>query len=126
MIEISLNNLLTSVDTLKSLTGKSYPAKVAYQIARICREVQNECNLFDEQRNNLIRKYCNYDEDGEIKKNEQGFIDFTPENQTQFEGEITQLLATTINLNVEPVELEAFGEATFTPDQMLLIEPFVK
>jgi len=47
MIEISINEMLGSVDALKNVSSKSFPAKVAFQIARINREVKNECELFD-------------------------------------------------------------------------------
>ena len=126
MIELNLNELLDSMVALKELTTVSFPARVAFQFARICREVQKENDLFETQRNDLIRKYCSYDENGAILYNDKGYIDFTPENQTTFEKELGALLSTKVQLNVESISVEDLGDYQISPEQMLKIMPFLK
>lgn len=126
MIELNLHEVLESVEALKMLASRSFPARVAFQIARLSREVQKENDLFEQQRNELIKKYCSYDENGNVKYNEQHYIEFEPDKWPLFENELNALLNTTVQLNVEPIDLQELGDMQFSPEQMMKIMPLLR
>lgn len=126
MIEITIDNMLSSLDVLKKVSEKSFPAKIAFQIARILREIDRETDLFYKQRENLIRKYCKYDENGEIIFDDQERVSFTPENQKQLEYEITNIIKTTIHINAEPIKMKDLENINFTPNELKTLIPYLE
>ena len=126
MIEISINELLNSVQVLKKLSSQNFMAATAYKIARICRESDKELELFNNQRTALIQKYGMRDDSGMLMKNEEGFIQFSPENSQKFTNEINELTQTIIHLNVEKMTIEELGTVLLTPDEMLMIDCFIE
>lgn len=127
MIKLTLNELLNSIEVLKKVSDKSFPAKIAFQIARINREVNTESELFTRQREDLIRKLCDHDEDGNIIQDEQGHVHFTAENQHKFEEELTALLINNpIEINAEPLNMDDFGDIDFTPNELNLLMPYLQ
>lgn len=124
MIEIKMNELLSSMPVLKTLSTESFSVKTAFQIARIWREAQKENELFETQRNELIKKYCNY-KDGQMEFDEQGYIKFEPDNLHKVEAEINELLETSVHLNVEPLSAIDFGDYKMLPDDAAKLIPFM-
>ena len=74
MIEIKAGELRGIYEVLNSLRSQLLPANQAYRIARIGRELDNEVNLYETQRAEIIKKYCDKDENGEPAVDENGNI----------------------------------------------------
>lgn len=124
MITIHLNDLLNSIPIFRQISNQSLPIKVAYQVARLIRELDKESATFDESRRQIIDKYAEKDENGEYKQNEDGNIIIKPEDIITCNKEMTELLETQIEINAEALNMNDFGAIELTPSQMLNLEPF--
>lgn len=126
MIEINLNELLNSAGTLKILSTKSLKGKTAYKVARILREAEKELTLFNETRMNLIKKYGETKEDGELVTNENGDCTIKEEHIAAFNNEINDLLNNKIEINVDKIKINELEELNFTPTEIINLEAFIE
>lgn len=126
MIEITLNELLDSASVMQELAKKPMKTKVAFQVARLIREIEKEYSLFQDARKGLIERYAEKNENGELKTDENGNFTVPKEKIEIFNKELKEMLEQTLSLNVEPICIEDLGEADFTPADMMLLAPFVK
>lgn len=126
MINITLRELVDSSEIMKKLAQKSLKGKTAYYIARLLREIDKELTLFNETRGNLIKKYGEKDENGELKIDENGNCKFLPEEMDKFYSEMNDILNDIIELNVNKIELNDLENLDFTPTEMILLEPFIE
>jgi len=90
------------------------------------REVDKELTLFNETRSNLIKKYGEKDEKGELKIDENGNCKFIPENIEKFYSEMDDILNNIIELNANKIELKDLENLDFTPIEMVVLEPFIE
>ena len=128
MIEIKAGELRGIYEVLNSLRSQLLPANQAYRIARIGRELDNEVNLYEAQRAEIIKKYCDKDENGEPAVDENGNITIKQESEN-FEKvvkELTKIANEHISINVEPLNLKELGEVKLTPEQMNIIIALIK
>ena len=126
MINITLREIVDSSDTMKKLSQKSLKGKTAYYVARLLREVDKELTLFNETRGNLIKKYGEKDEKGELKIDENGNCKFIPEKIEKFYSEMDDILNNIIELNANKIELKDLEDLDFTPIEMVVLEPFIE
>lgn len=126
MINISLRELVDSSETMKKLSQKSLKGKTAYYIARLLREIDKELTLFNETRGNLIKKYGEKDENGDLKIDENGICKFIPEEMEKFYSEMNDILNNIIELNANKINLNDLEELNFTPNEMIALEPFIE
>lgn len=129
MITVKLNDILNSEETLKKLMDVSMKGKVAYKLARIAREVDKESQLFSDERNKLIEKYAERDEEGNYKPNEDGQIYIDTKNLEkvgQFSNELSELLETEIEVNVEKLSLDDLDETGLTPKDFNKLMAFIE
>ena len=129
MIELTVQEMIDSIPTLRELSNKQLKSKVAYKLARIAREVDKESQLFNDERNKLIEKYAERDEEGNFKPNENGqiYVDVTNlEKVEQFSNEINELLETEIEVNAEKLSLNDLDETGMTPKDFNKMMVFIE
>lgn len=126
MINIALRELVDSSEIMKKLSQKPLKGKTAYYTARLLREIDKELTLFNETRGNLIKKYGEKDENGELKIDENGNCKFTSEEMDKFYFEMNDILNNIIELNANKIELNDLENLDFTPTEMILLEPFIE
>lgn len=125
MIELTVQEMIDSIPTLRELSNKQLKSKVAYRVARLLREVQAESETFETARINLIKLYGAKDENGELKSDENGNTFIEPEHVTDFNNELNDLLNNKITINGDKLSLDDLGDETFTPQQMLSFSAFL-
>ena len=126
MINVTLRELVDSAETMKKLSQESLKGKTAYYIARLLREIDKELTLFNETRGNLIKKYGDKDENGELKIDENGNCQFAPQEMEKFYSEMNDILNNIIELNANKITLNELEELDFTPNEMIILEPFIE
>lgn len=109
---IKLEELPRMAEALVSLSKRDFKAKTAYRISKITKKVLKEFEIFNEQRMKLIRKYGLKDEKGELIKKDGHYLF---KDREAFDAEIEELLKTEIQLNVETLSIEDFGDCELSP-----------
>ena len=125
MITVKIEELLNSVDTLQKLAQKDFKAKLAWQVARLLKGAEAEIQSFNETRMNLIKKYGEKDENGELITDERGNCKITPENVETFSNELNELIKTEVELNANKINIDLLDNLDFTPSDMAVLEPFI-
>ena len=124
MIKVSLNDIVSSVDTFQTIMGQSFKGSLAFKIARLARELNKEMETFNEQRRKILNEYCVKDENGELKPDENGNVQIIPDKINEFNNEFSNLLATEVEINADKLPMDSMDSFDITPQQMLNIEMF--
>jgi hypothetical protein len=125
MIEVTLNEVLNSIGAFRSLSEQKIPAKVAFQIARLIRELDKENKTFDESRVKALQEYSERDENGEIKTSPEGNVVLRQDKIEEYNNKIQELLDTQIQVNAEKISLSLLENLELSPVEMLNLEPFI-
>lgn len=126
MITITINDLLNSVETLQKIAQKDFKAKLAWSIARLLKSAETEIQSFNETRMNLIKKYGEKDENGELITDEKGNCKIMTENVDTFTEELNELINTEVEINANKIDFNLLENIDFTPSDMAALEPFIE
>jgi len=91
----------------------------------LLKAAEGEIQSFGDTRMNLIMKYAEKDENGELIKDENDNVKLIPENVATFTTELNDLLETEVEINANKLTLEQLDDADFTPSEIAMLEPFV-
>lgn len=126
MISITLEQLINSTDGLKGLSQKSLKARSAYAVSKIIKAADAEMTTFNETRMELIKKYGEKGEDGELKSDENGNVRILPESLNDFNKELQELLKAPVEINANKIRMEDIGDVEFTPAEMAQLDEFIE
>lgn len=125
MIELTLQELVESVETLQLILDQPMRARLSYKIACIAEEVEKENVKYNNERNKLIAKYAIRDSNNNLIEKD-GQYTIAPENIQLFNNELIELLNTNINCLSAQLDLVDIEELQLTPRQMLKIKKYIK
>lgn len=126
MITIKLSDLVNSTETLRKLSQKDFKAKLAWTIARLLKSAESEIQSFNDTRMNLIKKYGEKDENGELVTDDKGNCKIPPEALNDFNVEFNELTNSEVEINANKIKMELLEDLDFTPSDMAVLEPFVE
>lgn len=125
MITISISELMNSTETLQKLAHKELKAKLAWSIARLLKAADAEIQSFNEARMNLIKKYGEKDENGELVTDEKGNCKILDDEIRNFTEELNELMNSKIEINANKIRIEELETLDFTPAEMNVLEVFI-
>lgn len=126
MIKVKLEDLVNATDGLKGLSQKQLKARCAYAVGKILKSADAEIQSFNETRMELIKKYGEKDENGELKTEENGNVRIPPEGLNDFSKELRELLDTEVEISANKIKMDDIGEVEFTPAEMAQLENFIE
>jgi len=98
---------------------------LAWTIARLLKAADSEIQSFNETRMNLIKKYGQKDDKGELITDDSGNCKIEQEHLEAFSNELNELVNTEVELNANKIDMNLLGDIEFTPGDMAVLEPFV-
>jgi len=126
MISIQLKDVIESTEVLKKLAGEKLRGKVAFQISKILKKLEDELTLFNSTRVEIIKKYSQTDENGELIADEEGNVKLKEESIEDFNKEIIELLNMEIKIDANKIAIEDIENIDFTPAEMTLLMPLIE
>lgn len=124
MIKITVNNMIKSIDTFNKILQQSFKGSLAFQIARIVRELDKEMQTFNNEKTKLIQKYAEKDEKGNLIVDENDNVKIDNSKIEEVNKEFESLLQTEIEINAEKLSINNIDNFELTPQEMLNIEVF--
>ena len=124
MIKIKLNDVVNATETFTKIMQQSFKGSLAFKIARLARELDTEMKTFNEERQKIIQKYGNKDENGELIVDENGNVKFDNANIEEINQEFSSLLETELEINADKLPMDSIDNFEITPQEMLNIEVF--
>ncbi len=115
-IQITLAELNGIVDSLNSFVKLQIPIKYAYRFGKVAKILQKELLSFKEQYNNLIKKYGETLDDGNIR--------VSAEKRSLFIQESDDLQKEIIDIDFEPIPLSALSNTNASIADMAWLEKF--
>lgn len=96
---INCNTVLNELST-----NKSNNVRAVYKIAKISKALKNEMELVEEQRLNIIKKYCEMDDNG-LPKIDDGQYIIPAENTKLLQQELENFLSIEVDIDIDPLTL---------------------
>ncbi len=125
MIKVKISDLLNGTEALKKLAETQLKAKLAWQVGRILKAADTEIQSFNDTRMDLIKKYGEKDENGELITDEKGNCKVMPDGIENFSNELNELINSEIEINANKISIDSLEDKEFTPAEMSQLEPFV-
>lgn len=125
MISVKMSDVFNASDALTELGKCSLSGKSAFAVARLIREIDSEMKTFETIRMDIIRKYADKDENGELIL-EEGNIHLSEENVAVCNNELMDSLAQIVELNANPLKYEWLEKIELTVPQAMALEPFME
>ena len=125
MIKVTISQLLDSTEALQKLARMQLKAKLAWNVSKLLKAADVEIQDFNEARLELIKKYGEKDESGELITDENGNCKIKPESINDFTTELTELTASEIEINANKVRIDDLENIDFTPADMTVLEAFI-
>jgi hypothetical protein len=98
---------------------------LALQISRLLKEGEREIQNFNEVRTNLINKYGEKDENGELITDENKNCKILNDKIETFSKELNELVDMEIEINSNKISIADLENMDFTPADMAVLEPFI-
>ena len=125
MIKIKIGDLVNSTDALQKLADKQLKARLAWQVARLLKAADAELQGFNDTRMNLVKKYGEKGEDGNLITDEKGNCKIIAESIADFTTELNELIESEIEINCNKIKIEDLENLDFTPSEMTSLEKFI-
>jgi len=126
--EITLRNsqILNIVPALEALSGKDIPITIAFLIAKTLKTFDEELTTINEQRNKLINKYAEKDEEGNnVVTTSTGKVpnmtSTVLRDPEKYQDEVGNLLDMSQTLVVYPIKASKLGEINMKPAHILVL-----
>lgn len=126
MIVVTLNDVLKSVPILNNLSKQSMPAKTAFKIMKIIKEVNKQLDDFNQIKQDLISTYGERDEMNNLKIDENNNYIISNDNKENFSTELTEILNERIEICIPQLKLDDLDFFHFSPQELEKIEYCIK
>lgn len=126
MIEVKMETIINSIPSLQKIISREMKTKVAFQIARLSREIERESNLFQEYKKQLVEKYGLRKENNELVVDERGNYNIEPKNIEAFNKEMQEILNEMVTLNANKIALSDLENEKFTPAEIYPLEEYIE
>lgn len=123
---ITIAQLLDAEKPLNKLTETSFSGRKAFTIARMLKKLQAEEETYNTSRIELIKKYADKDESGEVKVDDEGNIHVSNENMSDFNKEFTELITTELEVDFQKIPIDWLDDVELTPIEVQALEPFIE
>ena len=125
-MKIKNEALVNSVQVLRKLNNAELPVRVSYKLAKNIKSIEKELNIYEEEKQKFINKYCEKDDEGNNKINEDGTIKII--DTEKWNKDIKELLDIEAEINIEKINIDELGKSDFkiTPSELSLIDYMIK
>ena len=108
MIKVSLNEIVSSVDSLRALQEVKFPVKISYRIMRLVNKLDPILKSYNEKRDALIKELGEKNEEGNFQVKD-------PEKLKLFAEKLSELLTTEEEIDFVKINVEDLGEVSVEP-----------
>ena len=111
---------------LSKIKTKSFSVQTQYKFLKIMKVVQNELEIYQEQKRSLIQNYAQFDEDGQLIVSKEGGIKIKEECLEECAKKIDEINSLSIQIPDIYFSLEELEPLGLTLGELELLEPFIK
>lgn len=124
-MKLSNERLVNSVGVLSKLTNLELPLKLSYAFSKNITKIDAELKAYNIEREKLLNKYGEKDEEGKLKLSEKGEVNIL--DRENFNKEIAELLQCESEIDIHLIDLEKIDtEIKITPGELMIIDYMFK
>mgnify|MGYP006922905535 FL=1 len=125
ILKLSNEILVNSVGVLSKLTNLELPIKLSYAFSKNITKIDAELKAYNIEREKLLNKYGEKDEEGKLKLSEKGEVNIL--DRENFNKEIAELLQCESEIDIHLIDLEKIDtEIKITPGELMIIDYMFK
>ena len=126
MITVKILDLVNGAEALQKLANAPLKAKLAWQVAKLLQAAEKEIQDFNTTRMQLINKYGEKDDKGELVTDSDGNCKIIADSTTAFNAELSELLANEVEINGSKLKINDLESIDFTPSEISALEPLIE
>ena len=124
-MKLSNERLVNSVGVLSKLTNLELPIKLSYVLIKSITKIDAELKAYNIEREKLLNKYGEKDEEGKLKLSEKGEVNIL--DRENFNKEIAELLQCESEIDIHLIDLESINtDIKITPGELMIIDYMFK
>lgn len=114
------------LDKLGNFDSEKLPVSFFYQVSKILGKIQPEYEFFEKKKKELIEKYAEKDEKGEIRIVANDNVKILPENQKEFIEKFEELLKINVVLEYKPIYIQLSYTLPLNAKEILALDDILK
>lgn len=124
-MKLSNEKLVNSIGVLNKLTNMELPIKLSYAISKNITKINRELVVYNKERQKLIEKYGEKDEESKLKTKEDGTINILDINS--FNKDLKEILEIETEVDIHLIDLEKVDvDINITPGEIMLVDYMFK
>ena len=124
-MKLSNGKLVNSIEVLSKLTNMELPIKFSYALSKNIIKIDRELEAYNKERQKLIEKYGEKDEQGKIKTKEDGTINIL--DIDSFNKDLKEILEIETEVDIHLIDLESINaDIKITPGELMIIDYMFK
>ncbi|WP_394898939.1 hypothetical protein [Clostridium paraputrificum] len=124
-MKLSNERLVNSVGVLSKLTNLELPIKLSYAFSKNITKIDTELRVYNMEREKLLNKYGEKDEEGKLKLSEKGEVNIL--DRENFNKEIAELLKCESEIDIHLIDLDKVdAKINITPGELIVIDYMFK
>lgn len=125
-MKLSNRKIVDSLSTLKTIAQKQLPVKVSYAISKNISKIESILNIYNKEKEKLLEKYGEKDEEGQLKSNEYGQIVINKSCEKDWEKDINDLLEIENEIDIHKFSIDLLGEYSMSPIELTSIDYMIE
>ena len=119
-MKLSNEKLVNSIGALTKLTNMELPIRLSYAISKNITNIDRELVAYNKEREKLIMKYGEKDEEGNLKTKEDGTINIL--DIESFNKDLKEILDIEAEVDIHVIDLEKVNvDINITPGELMII-----
>lgn len=124
-MKLSNEKLVNSIGVLNKLTNMELPIKLSYAISKNITKINRELVVYNKERQKLIEKYGEKDEESKLKTKEDGTINIL--DIDSFNKDLKEILDIETEVDIHVIDLEKVDvDINITPGEIMLVDYMFK
>lgn len=120
----TIYDIISANPVFTKILQHEFTGKQSFMISRVLRALNTETESFNKTREEVLKKYAEIDDAGEMIVFE-GNVKIRDGEMEAFQKEINELLYAELDVNVKPIPVDWLDDVKLTPQEMIVLEPFI-
>lgn len=121
MAKLTNKEIIEKVGMLGEISNRKLPVKVSYAIGKNISKIESELKHYNKERENIVDKYCEKDEDGNFKIENGNYV--IKENEIEnWNKDMKDLQEIIVEIDVHTFSIDMLNGYDMTASEMMCID----
>lgn len=127
-MKLTNRKIINDVGLLLKLSNIQLPVRTSYVISRNIKKIEKELEIYNEERQKLLDKYAEKNEDGSLKVDENDQLKIPNENLKAWNKDINELLDIEIDIDIHKFNIKDLlnSNCEITANELILIDYMIE